>query len=195
MLVCLYPSSENNHRGSHKIVFSFFFKYIRRRYSILPIFFSSMHNRLEFDCRSNVTLFFKVDGIIELNWWGVAGSRGEKRGGIQCIYEKNPISPSFGVALLLNVGGRNLLWLMLSLLFFAFPPSIFQWLATNYLPTANHRATDGPGIRCLATLSKPIFYQGKLVFVFFQMEDKSFYFQKNIMNLAFFLNLIKLGKF
>lgn len=64
-----YPSSENNHRGSHKIVFSFFLKYIRRRYLILPIFFSSMHNRLEFDCRSNVTLFFlKVDGIIELNW-------------------------------------------------------------------------------------------------------------------------------
>jgi hypothetical protein len=49
-----------------------------------------------------------------------------------------------------------------SLLFFAFPPSIFQWLATNYLPTANHRATDGPGIRCLATLSTPIFTQANL---------------------------------
>lgn len=57
--------------------------------------------------------------------------------------KKNPISPSFGVALLLNVGGGTLYgsfsFLSLS------SPSIFQWLATNYLPTANRRATDVAG--------------------------------------------------
>ncbi len=60
--------------------------------------------------------------------------------------EKNPISPSFGVALLLNVGGRNPN-VSLSL---ACPP-IFQWLETNYLPTANRRATDGQATSSTAT--------------------------------------------